>query len=103
MTETASTAISTCAGANDIGSIGIPIITNSVKIADPETGAELGYGCTGEILISGPSIMLGYYNDPEATAKAIVTDGAGTRWLRTGNLGRINEDGLIYYSGPIAK
>lgn len=47
--------------------------------------------------------MLGYYNDPEATAKAIVTDGAGTRWLRTGNLGRINEDGLIYYSGPIAK
>ena len=103
MTETASTAISTCAGANDIGSIGIPIITNSVKIADPETGAELGYGCTGEILISGPSIMLGYYNDPEATAKAIVTDGTGTRWLRTGNLGRINEDGLIYYSGPIAK
>ena len=48
---------------------------------------ELKYNETGEIWISGASVMLGYFNKPEETAQMIITDSNGTRWIRTGDLG----------------
>lgn len=103
MTELGATAISTFPSANTIGSIGVPLICNTIKIVGLDTGSELNYNQIGEIWISGPSIMLGYYNNSKATAQTLVTDSAGILWIRTGDLGRINEDGLVFHEGRIRR
>lgn len=65
----------------------------SMRIVDPD-GKDVPYGQVGEILIAGPSVMKGYYKDPEATA-AVLKDG----WLYTGDLGRFDEEGYLYVVG----
>lgn len=103
MTELAATAVTSTPYANAVGSVGIPLVFNTIKIMDPDTGKELPYNQTGEIWISGSSIMLGYYNKPEETKKIIVIDESGTRWIRTGDLGHITEDGLLFHEGRIRR
>jgi Acyl-CoA synthetases (AMP-forming)/AMP-acid ligases II len=74
------------------GSAGVPIPDTDVKIADPETGEELeDVGAVGEILVKGPQVMQGYWNQPEETVK-VLKDG----WLHTGDLGCIDEDGYVF-------
>lgn len=102
MTELSATAISSCIAANGIGCVGIPLIINTVKIVD-DTMKELKYNETGEIWISGASVMLGYFNKPEETAQMIITDSNGTRWIRTGDLGYMTPDGLVYHQGRIRR
>ena len=72
------------------GSSGFPLYNEEVKIDSPD---ESG---TGEILVKGPNVMLGYYNNPEATKQAFK-DG----WFRTGDLGRFGKDGSLFISGRI--
>ena len=103
MTELAATAVSSFVGANAVGSVGIPLISNTMKIMDLDSGREQGYNRTGEIWISGPSVMLGYYQKPSETAEMIVTDKSGVRWIRTGDLGHITEDGLLFHEGRIRR
>ena len=103
MTELAATAVTTCPKANALGSIGIPLIANTVKIVDTDTQQELKYMETGEIWISGPSIMQGYYKKPVETEEMIVTDEDGVRWIRTGDLGHMTEDGLLFHEGRIRR
>lgn len=104
MTETGAVAISTFPNAaNEVGSVGIPLFTNNMKIMDIDLNTELGYNQSGEIWLSGPSIMLGYYKNPEATEEIIVTDENGTRWIRTGDLGHITEDGLLIHEGRLRR
>lgn len=103
MTELGATACTSCPKANAIGSVGIPLVMNTVKIIDVDSMQELPYNQTGEIWISGPSIMLGYYNKPKETADMIVTDENGVRWIRTGDLGHITEDGLLFHEGRIRR
>ena len=67
---------------------GTPIL--QVEIRDPD-GNPLPVGERGEIWLSGPHLFRGYWNKPEATAEVLV-DG----WLRTGDLGRVDEDGFVY-------
>ena len=74
-----------------LGSIGAPIENVEMRIADVETGAEVATGDPGEIVIRGPNVMLGYWNRPEATAKAIRNG-----WFHTGDIGRVDEDGYFY-------
>ena len=71
------------------GSIGIPLPNVKVKIKDPN---EEGIG---ELLAQGPNIMLGYYENEEATKKAIDDDG----WLHTGDFAYIDKDGFIFITG----
>src|SRR3546814_8635347 len=52
-------------------------------------------GEPGEIVAAGPQIMRGYWNRPDADAKVFVTDAEGTRWLRTGDVGTIDDEGFI--------
>ena len=66
-----------------------------IRIADPETGAELPAGTPGEILVRGYNLMQGYYRKPEETAAAIDADG----WLRSGDLGYLREDGYLRFLG----
>jgi long-chain acyl-CoA synthetase len=77
-------------GEKKIGSIGIPMKGTKIKIADDD-GKEMPVGEQGEILISGPMLMEGYWNDPDETAR-VLKDG----WLHTGDVGYMDEDGFIF-------
>ena len=70
------------------GSVGQALPCNEIKIMYPD---EFGIG---EVYVRGTNVMKGYYNDPEATAEAF--DG---EWLRTGDYGRMDEDGYLYFVG----
>ena len=80
----------TCNRVNNFkpGSVGLPLPCNEVKIHDPDEDG------VGEIYVRGSNVMVGYYNDPEATAAAFDGD-----WLRTGDFGRMDEDGFLYFVG----
>lgn len=67
------------------------------EVRDPETGETLDNGAVGELVAKGPGVTQGYYNKPEATAAAFTSDG----WLRTGDLGTIDEDGYISLIGRL--
>jgi len=64
-----------------------------VRIRDPETGKLLGHGQPGEIEVSGPSVMVGYFNNAQATAETLLADG----FLRTGDLGLTHGDGRFTF------
>lgn len=77
------------------GSVGIPVIDTAVKIVHPEDGnREVVPGETGELLVKGPQVSPGYWNNPEETARAF-RDG----WLATGDMAWMDEDGYIYLAG----
>lgn len=78
-----------------IGSPGIAY-GNEIIIGD-ELQAEVARGVTGEILVRGSNVMQGYLHQPEETAKTITADG----WLRTGDLGHMDEDGFVFVTGRI--
>jgi long-chain acyl-CoA synthetase len=73
------------------GSIGLPVPSTVVSIRN-DAGDELPIGEVGEICVSGPQVMQGYWRKPEETAKVMTADGA----LRTGDLGRMDERGYVY-------
>ncbi len=68
-----------------------------VKIADPETGKDSPPNTVGEICCRGYNVMKGYYNNPEATAKAVDIDG----WLHSGDLGVMDEEGYVTVTGRL--
>jgi len=78
-------------------SIGLPMPDTDMKIVDLETGTrELPIGAEGELCISGPQVMKGYWNRPDETAAALRTDEVGVVWLYTGDVARMDEDGFTY-------
>ena len=79
-------------GRRPAGSMGIPLPSTQAKVVDQETGArELPPGEVGELVIQGPQVMAGYWQNPEETAM-VLRDG----WLYTGDLARMDEDGYFY-------
>ncbi len=74
------------------GSVGQLVPNTEARIVDPESGADLGAGRTGELWVRGPQLMRGYRDRPEATAVTIDADG----WLHTGDLCYLDEDGYLY-------
>ncbi len=78
-----------------IGSVGMPYLSVDIKIVDLETGIqELPQGEDGEIAASGPQIMLGYWNKPEAN-KEVFREIDGRRYFLTGDIGHFDEDGFL--------
>ena len=75
--------------------LGIPIADTDSRIIDPETRVELPQGATGEIVTNGPGVFQGYWNDAAKTADAFI-EHDGKRFFRTGDLGRIDEDGYFF-------
>ena len=75
------------------GMLGLPLPSTDVKICD-EQGAEVATGAVGEICVSGPQVMQGYWNRPDETAKVLMSDG----WLHTGDEGYMRADGYIKLS-----
>ncbi|MEA2433658.1 MAG: hypothetical protein QOG54_1115 [Actinomycetota bacterium] len=80
------------AGEGRAGSIGFLIPNTESRIVDPASGKELGPNETGEVWISGPQVMKGYLNNPDATAHTIDEDG----WLHTGDIGYVDSDGFFF-------
>jgi fatty-acyl-CoA synthase len=75
--------------------LGIPIYGVDSRVIDPVTLAELPLGEVGEIIMHGPQVMLGYWNKPEDTAAAFI-ELDGKRFFRSGDLGRMDEDGYFF-------
>jgi fatty-acyl-CoA synthase len=74
-----------------IGSAGRPPLLVDVRIVGVD-GADVASGETGELLVRGPNIMAGYWNQPKATREVLTTDG----WLRTGDAARIDDEGYVW-------
>ncbi|MCM3301802.1 AMP-binding protein, partial [Streptomyces pseudogriseolus] len=81
-------------GARVPGSCGTPLPGLTLRLTDPQTGEEVAAGEEGEIWVHSPATMVGYHNDPEATA-AVLVDG----WYRTGDLGRLDPAGALSITG----
>ena len=80
-------------GIRKLGSIGLPYEGIKMRVVD-HAGRILGNNQIGEIVLSGPNVFKGYYEDPEATSKTIVHG-----WLHTGDLGYQDEDGYYFLVG----
>jgi long-chain acyl-CoA synthetase len=88
-------AVNPVEGPNKIGSVGMPLPDVEMRIVDPDSGERLSTGQVGEILIRAPQLMAGYWDDPEETAATLRTHD-GQRWLHTGDLGYLDEDGYLF-------
>jgi len=85
------------------GSIGIPFPDTLYKVVRVGTIEAADYGEDGEICISGPSVMMGYVDEPEETAEALKVHGDGIRWLHTGDIGCMDRDGYVYFKQRIKR
>jgi long-chain acyl-CoA synthetase len=83
--------------------LGIPNPDNIIKICDPETNNELAYGQVGEICVNAPTVMMGYLNEPEETADALRTHDDGITYLHTGDLGFIDEAGVLHFTSRLKR
>jgi fatty-acyl-CoA synthase len=82
--------------------LGIPVFDVDARVVDPETLQELPAGEVGEIVFDGPQLMQGYWNDAQATA-AVFVQIDGRRFLRSGDLGRIDEDGYFFMADRLKR
>ncbi len=85
------------------GSIGIPFPDTVYAIVQPDTDNVLPAGEEGEIILRGPTLMLGYLNAPEETARTLRRLPDGNVWLYTGDLGHMDEDGYVYFHQRIKR
>jgi long-chain acyl-CoA synthetase len=96
LTETSPvTHVNPILGKFKVGSIGLPVPNTLAAIADPDNNVLLPPDSIGELVISGPQVMKGYYNMPEENAKAFFELG-GFRWFRTGDIAKMDEEGYFY-------
>ena len=98
-TETVTACCLTPATMYKQGSIGIPFPDTYIKIVKPDTDEELPYGEEGEILLAGPTVMKEYMNHPDETANTLRVHADGLKWVYTGDLGYMDNEGFIYFKG----
>ena len=96
MSETGMNFSNPLRGKRKPGSIGYPLPDLEVRIVNPDTGADVEPGQTGEIWLKGPAVTPGYWRKPEETAKTFEQD-----WFKTGDLGNIDKDGYYYLTDRI--
>lgn len=102
-TEMTGGATQTYVDCNIPGSVGIPLVKLSCKIVSLDNNEELDYYEEGEICFSGDTVMMGYYNNEPATKEIIKIHSDGRRWLHTGDLGYIDQNGVIFVTGRIKR
>lgn len=93
---------------NKLGSVGIPLSKNNVKVLKKKENSEerydidepeLLYGQEGVLFVSSPATTLGYYKKEDATKKITYLDSQGKKWINTGDIFAIDEDGFLYFKG----
>ncbi len=96
LTETSPvTHVNPIMGKSKLGSIGLPLPNTFAAIADVDTNKLLPPDAVGELVISGPQVMKGYYNLPEENAKVFFELG-GLKWFRTGDIAKMDIEGYFY-------
>lgn len=103
MTEVCATAVTVYPWANKIGSVGIPLAKNNFMIYDNDSHQELTYGQIGEVCMQCASVMAGYKDNPEEAKKLFLLHPDGSRWIHTGDLGYIDEDGFLFIEGRMKR
>ena len=103
MTEVSSAATAAAGTVNKVGSVGIPLVNTVVSVFEPGTESELPIGERGEICISGPAVMKGYYNKPDETAILLHRHADGKLWAHTGDIGYMDEDGFVFLNSRIKR
>ena len=101
LTECAAAATVSSDVINSIGSVGLPLPQISIAAFDLETGEEKTYGESGELCISGPTVMKSYYNHKEETDLVLRKHDDGKTWLHTGDWGYVAEDGQVFVTDRI--
>ena len=86
-----------------VGSIGFPYPDTYYTICKPGTTEEVPYGTDGEICLTGPSVMIGYLNNPKETADTLRIHADGHTWLHTGDLGSMDSEGFIFFKQRIKR
>lgn len=97
MTETTGPACVGALGSDKLGSVGIPLPGNKVKIIDVDSKEEKRTGEIGEICITGQIVMSRYLDNKQETDKMVVFHEDGLRWVHTGDLGYMDEDGVLFF------
>lgn len=82
--------------------LGVPFMSCDARVVDPETLEEVPVGEQGEIVVSGPMVFDGYWKRPEATAQ-VFFEKDGRRYFRTGDLGRMDEDGYFFLTDRLKR
>lgn len=103
MTEVSAAACGFHKNAYKVGSVGIPFLNTIIRITNIETLEEQSYNEQGEIWISSPTAMLGYDNNEEETKRVVYTDANGVKWIRSGDIGHMDEQGFLYIDGRIKR
>lgn len=110
LTEVCGGACANFGKANAIGSVGIPFSRNNIAIFEPNIGNNLGlderelpYNTRGEICIASPSMMLEYYKNHIETEAVLRKHSDGQVWMHTGDIGYMNENGLLFIDGRIKR
>ena len=103
MTEVCSSVVTAWGEHSKIGSVGLPLVKNCIKIFDNEKMEECRYGEIGEILLSSPSLMVGYKDNEKATNDLISVDNDGKKWVHTEDLGYVDEDGFLFLLGRMKR
>ena len=96
MTETSCASHVNPVGGEKIGSFGLPIPNTLAALIHPESEVYVPVGEVGEMVVSGPQVMKGYWNSPEATDSAFI-EIEGNKWLRTGDLARMDKEGYFSF------
>jgi len=102
LTETASTTHASPPDRPKQQCLGIPFISTDARIVNPDTLTEVPQGEQGEIAISGPQVFNGYWKRPDATA-AVFFELDGKRFFRTGDLGKVDEDGYFFITDRLKR
>ena len=103
MTEVSSAATAAAGRNNKPGSVGLPLVNTLVSVFEPGTDTELPIGQRGELCISGPTTMKGYYNKADETAMILRRHPDGRIWVHTGDIGYLDEDGFVYLDSRIKR
>lgn len=86
-----------------VGTVGAPLVKTIVSVFDPDDMSEKKYNEEGELCISSPTIMMGYYGEEELSQKVIQVHPDGSIWLHTGDLGAMDENGIITVKGRMTR